>query len=302
MIRSLALLAFLLLLAPPSVAAAEGRHYCALDTVAGHVLAPESGASITVQIAHGKIPASYPLPTCFDYGDVITAGDGVTVQIVTASGTVTFEGGPSKQYRMPDATGHPTGSATAFLSALYQIAFGPTEVVSVYATGRGGTACPPGRTVPPPLAALSRLPEQAQQIGSDLRVIVALWKPSEEPRLVRAKLLRPDGSVVAFGATCRGSTIQLPLRTGALHAGDALILKLTDEQGGQLLYDIAVVAPETLPQPPQSLGQDWLVAAWRLAKAGPGNRLDSVGRLAQVSETEFGAQRLLGAIATDTSF
>jgi hypothetical protein len=115
-------------------------------------------------------------------------------------------------------------------------------------------------------------------------------------------LLRADGSVLLQAATCHGSSLPLPLHADDIHPDDRLTLVLTDTHGGSLRYDITVVAPGSLPQPPVKLPEDWLVATWRLAAQAADTHLDAITRLAAASETSFGAQRVLGAVADDAPF
>jgi hypothetical protein len=161
-------------------------------------------------------------------------------------------------------------------------------------------ACPPSSGTPPPLAPVQRLDQTSQQIGADLHTVVAMWAPAAQSRLVRAQLLRADGSVIVRASTCGANSLALAVED--LHPGDHLTLVMNDTLDGALHYDITVVAPDSMPQPPAKVTQDWLAATWRLAAAGPGTNLDSITRVAKASETSFGAQRVLGAVATDTPF
>jgi hypothetical protein len=303
-----ALAVAVLMLSPALIEAAEaeGPHRCAIDQVAGQVKW-QAGAKRELRITAGGHAFTVSLPTCIEYGDHLQGPDhdpGIFVQVNTA--TESFDRVPLNEdsdWSVPQPSTPPVkGPWTQFLSVVWQGLTGPTTRISFYAAARAASACPPAHGAPPPLAPVGRLSETNQRIGADLRAIVAMWQPSPEPRLVRAKLLRSDGSVMVQGATCRDSNVVLPLRSTDLHAGDSLVLQLTDTQGGSLRYTLAVVAPDSLPQPPVKPPQDWLVAMWRLAAMGADTRLDAIARVAKASETSFGAQRVLGAVEADAPF
>jgi hypothetical protein len=274
---------------------------CAIDKIAGQVKA-KSGKDITISITRNGQPSPTKLPTCVEYGDRLEVGPAITVHVETATEEFDIPRDANPRWDVPPADNPPARSTGQIFAALWHAVTGPREALLIHAASRVGMACPPANGTPPPLAPVQRLAETDQQIGADLRVVVAMWKPTTETRLVRAKLLRADDSVVAQAAGCRGSSLPLPVHADELHPGDRLNLLITDNHGGSLRYNIIVVAPDKLPQPPEQLAQDWLTATWRIAAAGPATNLDSVARVAKASETSFGAQRVLGAVATDTPF
>jgi hypothetical protein len=222
--------------------------------------------------------------------------------VITASKQFDVSYGETPQFLVPAAMEQAPGSWHDFFATLKQGITGPTETVPLYAASRGAPSCPAGHGTPPPLSPVARLSGTEQRIGADLRAIVAVWRQAPEPRLVRVRLLRQDGSLIVGAASCRSATLPLLLRSSDLHPGDQLSLQLTDEQGGSLRYNLTVVSPDGLPQPPEKFPEDWLVATWRLSAGPPDTVLDSVARLGKASETSFGAQRMLGAVVADAPF
>ncbi len=301
-----------------SVAAAnaeEPKPGCQIGRLAGHVVWKD-GPARTVLIRHVGIVGERRLPTCIEYGDEVTVEEGSAARVILATRQLELPG-PSEQppngrsWLVPnEPPGRAVGTAWDTIGAMFHVAMGPTQMVTTSMTGRGAASCPPGRLATTPLLAVERLRDPMQVLGDDLVAIVPFWQESSDPRLVRARLRRADGSVIVAGATCRASSLSLPIRRGELHAGEQLSLELQDEQDRSVRYEIRIVAHAALPQPQGQIQggaqaerpDDWLSAAWRLMTGVEGLQLDSVSRLARVSETTFGAQRLLGAVATGTPF
>ena len=300
-----------LILSTPSAKADELKRSCQIGRMAGHVVW-KNGPARTVQVQHGGIVEEWTLPTCIEYGDEVTVEEGSAARVILATQQLELPG-PSGQssngrsWPVPnEPPGRAIGTARDTASALFHIAMGPTQTVTTSMTGRGAASCPPGQPATTPLLAVERLRNPVQVLGDDLVAIVPFWQESSDPRLVRVRLKRADGSVIVAGATCRASSLSLPIRRGELLAGEQLSLELQDEQDRSVRYEIRIVAHATLPQPqrdPQvQKPDDWLSAAWRLMTGLDGLQLDAVSRLARASETTFGAQRLLGAVATETPF
>ena len=309
------LLALALTLSVSAANAEEPKPGCQIGRLAGHVVWKD-GPARTVLVRHVGIVGERRLPTCIEYGDQVTVEEGSAARVILATRQLELPG-PSGQppngrsWLVPnEPPGRAVGTAWDTIGAMFHVAMGPTQMVTNSMTGRGAASCPPGRLATTPLLAVERLRDPMQILGDDLVAIVPFWQESSDPRLVRARLRRADGSVIVAGATCRASSLSLPIRRGELHSGEQLSLELQDEQDRSVRYEIRIVAHATLPQPqgqtqggPQvETSDDWLSAAWRLMTGVEGLQLDAVSRLARVSETTFGAQRLLGAVATGTPF
>jgi len=309
------LLVLALTLSISAASAEEPKPGCQIGRLAGHVLW-KGGPARTVLVRHFGIVGERTLPTCVEYGDEVTVEEGSAAQVVLANQKLDLPG-PSGQppnglsLLVPnEPRGRAVETAWDTIDAMFHVAMGPTQTVTTSMTGRGAASCPPGQLATTPLLAVERLRDPVQVLGDDLVAIVPFWRESSDPRLVRARLRRADGSVIVAGATCRASSLSLPIRRGDLHVGEQLSLELQDEQDRSVRYEIRIVAHAALPQPQGQVQggaqverpDDWLPAAWRLMTGVEGLQLDSVSRLARVSETTFGAQRLLGAVATGTPF
>lgn len=309
------LLVLALTYSTPGARAEEQKPSCQIGRMAGHVVWKE-GPERTVLVRHGGIVEERMLPTCIEYGDEVTVTEGSAARVILANKQLELPG-PSGQspngrsWTVPKVPpGRAVGTTWDTIGAMFHLAMGPTQTVTTSMTGRGAASCPPGPLATTPLLAVERLRDPVQVLGDDLVAVVPFWQESSDPRLVRARLRRADGSVIVAGATCRASSLSLPIRRGELRAGDQLSLELQDEQDRLMRYEIRIVAHANLPQPKGQIPvesraetpDDWMSAAWRLMTGAESLQLDAVSRLARVSEVTFGAQRLLGAVATDTPF
>jgi len=238
--------------------------------------------------------------TCVWFGDTLKVGEGATLTIETTQGIRHFGGEYDPTWVVPGTQGHASVEWSELLNGLYQDVMGAPRLLASNTMGRASDTCPPSVSGSP-LAPLDRLRVTDQQIGADLRVIVAAWAPTE-PRSVRAMLLREDRSPIVQGSTCLNSHLLLPLPLGALHPGSRLTLEISDDRNSKLRYSILVVESSTLSRPSVQVEGGWLLGAWRLAKGMPGTRLDSISRLVLASPDALGAQRILEAVWTDTQF
>jgi hypothetical protein len=94
----------------------------------------------------------------------------------------------------------------------------------------------------------------------------------------------------------------LPLRPGDLHLNDVLTLEIADNHGQRLNYNLVVVPPNELPNPPAALPSQWLIAAWRLAAGPPDTRIDSIARLQSAPPDALVARKISDAVWGDSKF
>ena len=205
--------------------------------------------------------------TCIDYGDRLEAGPEAVVTIETTKGKRHIGGSYDAVFQAPEASEAVSPGAMSYVASLYHNLFSRSSP-TVYATGRGLEDCQQAEEEALPLVPLDRLGQSHQEIGADLKEIVAAWKPSAPPHSVQATLRGKDGAAIARADSCGSAHVTLPLRPGDLHPNDALTLEIVDGRGERLDYDLIVVEPKDLPVPPGPLPSEWLTAAWRLA-AGP---------------------------------
>lgn len=298
-----AMLAAMVLNLAPKAAAAEAPPACPLELVAATVHAVDgvdAGKQVTIQ--RGATTYTASLPACLQYGDGVTPVGDISLKVVTANKTILIPGDESRGWKVPPAAEPQTGSTRGFFATIFQGVVRDTRALPFYSAGRAGGACPPASTPPPPLAPLARLRATEQRIGADLRAIVAIWQPAAAPRVVSAELLRADGTLLVDASTCTATMLLLKLRANDLHTGDRLTLRITDDRGGALQYNITVIPPATLPHPAEAVSPEWLLATWRLGNAPADTNLDAIARVAKASALSFGAQRVLGAVATDAPF
>jgi hypothetical protein len=239
---------------------------------------------------------------CLLYGDKLEAGLNATVLIDTTKGLRHVGGNWDPEWQAPRAQGLTSPNVSAVLNTLFQGLMSRAQHQSAYAVSRGSDVCPPPQSSPPPLIPLDRLHQMNQQVGADLRVIVAAWTPEPGIHDVRARLHTVDGLTVIQDHTCFDTHIVLPLPTGALHPGDRIALELTDDPGGLLRYHLLVVEPSELPQPPLEFEEEWQLGAWRIAAGPPKSYLDAIARLQMAPPDALGARRILEAVWTGAPF
>jgi hypothetical protein len=239
--------------------------------------------------------------TCIDYGDRLEAGPEAVVTIETTKGKRHIGGSYDPVFQAPEASEAVSPGAMSYVASLYHNLFSRSSP-TVYATGRGLEDCQQAEEEALPLVPLDRLGQTHQEIGADLKEIVAAWKPSAAPHSVQATLRGRDGNAIARADSCGSAHVTLPLRPGDLHPNDALTLEIVDGRGGRLDYDLIVVEPKELPAPPGPLPSEWLIAAWRLAAGPPETRLDSIARLQTAPPDALAARSISEAIWLDSKF
>jgi hypothetical protein len=239
--------------------------------------------------------------TCIRYGDRLEAGPEAVVTIETTKGKRHIGGSYDPEFQAPEASEAVSPGAMSYIASLYHNLFSRSGT-SVYATGRGLGDCQEAGEEALPLVPLDRLGQTHQEIGADLKEVVAAWKPSAPPRSVQATLREGNGVVIARADACGEAHVALPLRPGDLHPNDALTLEIVDGRGARLDYDLIVVEPKDLPAPPGSLPSQWLIAAWRLAAGPPETRLDSIARLQTAPPDALAARNISEAIWLDSKF
>lgn len=235
------------------------------------------------------------------YGDRLEAGPEAVVTIETTKGNRHIGGSYDPVFQAPEASEAVSPGAVSYVASLYHNLFSRSGL-TVYATGRGLEDCQQAEQAASPLVPLDRLGLTHQEIGADLKEIVAAWKPSVQAHSVQAILRRQDGDAIARAETCGSAHVTLPLRPGDLHPNDALTLEIVDGQGRKLDYDLIVVEPKDLPVPPGPLPSQWLIAAWRLAAGPPETRLDSIARLQTAPSDALAARSISEAIWLDSKF
>lgn len=238
---------------------------------------------------------------CIRYGDRLEVGPDAVVTIETTKGKRHIGGSYDAVFQAPEASEAVSPGAVSYLASLYHNLFSNSGL-TVYATGRALEDCQQAKDEALPLAPLDRLSETHQQIGADLREIVAAWKPSVQPQSVQATLHGKDGNVIARAESCAGGHVALPLRPGDLHPDDPLTLEIVDGRGDRLDYELTVVQPKDLPVPPSPLSSEWLIAAWRLAAGPPEFRLDSIARLQTAPSDALAARKISEAVWLDSKF
>ena len=239
--------------------------------------------------------------TCIDYGDRLEAGPEAVVTIETTKGKRHIGGSYDPVFQAPEASEAVSPGAMSYVASLYHNLFSRSSP-TVYATGRGLEDCQQAEEEALPLVPLDRLGQTHQEIGADLKEIVAAWKPSAPPHSVQATLRGRDGTAIARADSCGSAHVTLPLRPGDLHPNDALTLEIVDGRGERLDYDLIVVEPKDLPVPPGPLPSEWLIAAWRLAAGPPETRLDSIARLQTAPPDALAARSISEAIWLDSKF
>ncbi|MGA8582559.1 MAG: hypothetical protein WB715_01700 [Roseiarcus sp.] len=239
--------------------------------------------------------------TCIDYGDRLEAGPEAVVTIETTKGKRHIGGSYDAVFQAPEASEAVSPGAMSYVASLYHNLFSRSSP-TVYATGRGLEDCQQAEEEALPLVPLDRLGQSHQEIGADLKEIVAAWKPSAPPHSVQATLRGKDGAAIARADSCGSAHVTLPLRPGDLHPNDALTLEIVDGRGERLDYDLIVVEPKDLPVPPGPLPSEWLTAAWRLAAGPPETRLDSIARLQTAPPDALAARSISEAIWLDSKF
>jgi hypothetical protein len=239
--------------------------------------------------------------TCIDYGDRLAAGPEAVVTIETTKGKRHIGGSYDPVFQAPEASEAVSPGAMSYVASLYHNLFSRSSP-TVYATGRGLEDCQQAEEEALPLVPLDRLGQTHQEIGADLKEIVAAWKPSAPPHSVQATLRGRDGIAIARADSCGSAHVTLPLRPGDLHPNDPLTLEIVDGRGERLDYDLIVVEPKDLPVPPGPLPTEWLIAAWRLAAGPPETRLDSIARLQTAPPDALAARSISEAIWLDSKF
>jgi hypothetical protein len=239
--------------------------------------------------------------TCIDYGDRLEAGPEAVVTIETTKGKRHIGGSYDPVFQAPEASEAVSPGAMSYVASLYHNLFSRSSP-TVYATGRGLEDCQQAEEEALPLVPLDRLGQTHQEIGADLKEIVAAWKPSAAPHSVQATLRGRDGNAIARADSCGSAHVTLPLRPGDLHPNDALRLEIVDRRGERLDYDLIVVEAKDLPVPPGPLPSEWLIAAWRLAAGPPETRLDSIARLQTAPSDALAARSISEAIWLDSKF
>ena len=235
------------------------------------------------------------------YGDRLEVGPEAVVTLETTKGKRHIGGSYDPVFQAPEASDAVSPGAQSYLGSLYHNIFKKSGL-TVYATGRGFEQCRPQEEEPLPLVPLDRMSETRQRIGADLREIVAAWKPSAPPRTVRTTLRGRNGNAIAEAETCDGAHMTLPLRPGDLHLNDVLTLEIADNHGQRLNYNLVVVPPNELPNPPAALPSQWLIAAWRLAAGPPDTRIDSIARLQSAPPDALVARKISDAVWGDSKF
>jgi hypothetical protein len=296
--------------AGPSLAVADEKA-CPIARVVASVQSV-SGDAAKAEIKRAPNGDIVPVTpgACVLYGDRLEVGLEAVVTIETTSG-VRHVGGPyDPAFAAPEADETVSPGVASYVGAFYRSLF-TKSVLTAAATGRAslidaaGEAaepCIPDKEAASPLAPLNRLAETRQRIGADLTEIVAAWKPSDRPHSVRAILRGKDGRVIGQAETCSAGHVALPLRPGDIHPNDMLTLEVVDGRGGRLTYELSVVEPKYLPQPPVAAPSHWLVAAWRLAAGPPDTRLDSIARLQTAPPDALAAQAISEAVWSDAKF
>jgi hypothetical protein len=285
----------------PALAAAADPP-CPIEQVVGQIQLIKGDRRVVHLHRNGQEVLLTSEHMCLLYGDKLKADLQATVIIDTAKGPLHIGGNYNSEWEAPEPRGMASPNVSVALNTLFHSLFGPAQHQSAYATARGSDACPPPQHALPPLAPLNRLRQMDQQIGADLRILVAAWTPSREPRDVQARLLGADGLSVVEDRTCLETHVVLPLRAGLLHPGNRLALELTDNYGGLLRYNLFVVEPNKLPQPPFQFQDDWELGAWRIAAAPQESHLDAIARLQTAPGDALGAQRILEAVWMSAPF
>jgi hypothetical protein len=275
---------------------------CPFEQVVGHIR-NIAGDVQSVHLHRGNCEVPATLHVCLRYGDVLEVGIQSTVIIDTAEGRHYVGDDSDPIWKAPQARETVSPDVSALLTTLYDGWFGRAESQTAPIVGRGAHSCPPPQTPSTPLTSLGRLRQTDQQIGTDLRAVVAAWMPSREPRKVKARLLSVDGKVIAEEPICLNAHVILPVPPGTLHIGNRLTLDISDDSGQILRYNLLVVDPTQLAQPPIEFHQEWLLAAWRLTAGPPEERLDAISRLRMTEPSDsLGARLLLEAVWTDAPF
>lgn len=295
-----ACLVLIAILVSATSAAADKLPDLTLDQLVARVTGRD-GATGTVIVTRDHRDYKATLPVFLANGDVLTVEQGMSVHVTTATETFDLPHDGLREWKAPVSPRPKDGRMAAFFGTLWHGVSAPIQKIAFAGVNRSGSECPEASAAPrSTLVPLSVLTEPKQQIGADLRHLMVIWKPSLPPRSVVVKLVRESGGEVAEAATCTKNNAVLNLRSNDIHADDRLRLLITDtDGGGSIEYHISVVPPASLPQPPVVVPDEWLAATWRLQSGAAAFALDSVTRVAKASANTFGAQAVLGAIASE---
>jgi hypothetical protein len=280
------------------LALADGRT-CPIDRVAAIVRGVAGDASAARIVGEGA-PQPASVGVCIVYDERLEVGPEAIVTLETAKGERHIGGPYEPAFTVAEPSKGRSSEASSYLASLFSELFSHSGQ-TLAATGRGAWKCGAAGQTDEKLAPLERLRAPHQEIGADLGLIVAAWKPAARPRAVRVALLDAGGLPIAAAQTCSSAHVFLRPRPGRLHLGDQVILEISDEHD-KLDYDLLVVDPKDLPLPPVPLPSLWLNAAWRLA-AGPTNvQLDSLARLQTAPPDALAARVLTEAVWSDSKF
>lgn len=302
------LVAVLLVVLPISARAAQPSA-CPLERLVGWVRTIDGDRQAVQLLRDGKTLPVTP-DACLVYGDRVSAGIGATVIIDTANGPRRIGATSNPDWTAPQPSGAAVSpDLSAVFADLFNMLTGRAQfrnLVAVAGSSRDRTDradCVPPQDTSPRVQPLARLRATDQRIGADLRTLLVAWTPSDMPHAIHAQLLSQDGWTLYSNAeTCSGSSLTISAPPVAMLPGRRLSLVLADDRGPFLRYELHVVEPAQLPQPPVSPREAWLLGAWRIAAGPADTRLDAIARLHLAPADSFGATIILNAILTDTPF
>jgi len=241
---------------------------------------------------------------CILYEDIVEAGETVEIIINTTNGRVIHVGEDyDPSWTAPKAKGTTPSHFIETLGKAFKNTFSPARNRSDYANSRGSSKeCEDNTNVRMEILPLQRLKEQVQTIGSDLKFVVAGWKPLAGNESVYVVLRNLDGDNILQTRVCRTNYVVLPIGVGKLKPGEKLTLDISSRQATRLRYQLNVTDPSSLPHPLEQIGDDWVLGAWRLVDAGPDLRIDAASRLQAAPSDSLAAERILQAVWTDLPF